>query len=121
MKDLKGLKVLYVEDERFTRMLVKKILEKSGFEVFEAYNGIMGLKKFLEISPDIVVTDLAMPEMDGFEMISKIRERDSSIPVIITTAYREEAERVCDSVNGCIFKPIIKDDLISAIVESVDK
>mgnify|MGYP001191857084 CR=1 FL=1 len=56
-----------------------------------------------------------MPEMDGFEMISRIREKNPEIPIIITTAYREEAERVCDMVNDCIFKPIIKDDLVSSI------
>lgn len=109
------MNILYVEDEKFTRMLVKKLLEKEELNVHEAANGILGLKKFLEVKPDVVITDLAMPEMDGFEMISKIREHNTSVPIIITTAYREEAERVCGMVNACIYKPIIKDDLISAI------
>jgi CheY-like chemotaxis protein len=52
-------------------------------------------------------------------MISKIRARNPEIPIIITTAYREEAERVCDMVNSCIFKPIIKEDLLHAIQELI--
>lgn len=109
------MNILYVEDEKFTRMLVKKLLEKEELFVHEAANGVLGLKKFLEVKPDLVITDLAMPEMDGFEMISKIREYNLNIPIIITTAYREEAERVCNMVNACIYKPIIKDDLLHAI------
>jgi CheY-like chemotaxis protein len=115
MKSKQDIKILYVEDEKFTRMLVKKLLEKEEINVQEAANGVLGLKKFYEISPDIIITDLAMPEMDGFEMISKIREKNQSVPIIITTAYREEADKVCDMVNDCIFKPIIKDDLVKAI------
>jgi len=115
MSNLENVNVLYVEDEKFTRMLVKKLLEKEKINVSEASNGVHGLKKFYECTPDLIVTDLAMPEMDGFEMISKIREKNDGIPIIITTAYREEAERVCDMVTDCIFKPIIKDDLVTAI------
>lgn len=119
MSRFNDLKILYVEDEKFTRMLVKKLLEKEEINVFEAANGVLGLKKFYEIGPDMIITDLAMPEMDGFEMISKIREKNSDIPIIITTAYREEADRACDMVNDCIFKPIIKDDLVKAIEKLV--
>jgi len=119
MKNIQDLKVLYVEDEKFTRMLVKKLLEKESIDVTEAANGVLGLKKYYEISPDLIITDLAMPEMDGFEMISKIREKNSEVPIIITTAYREEAERVCDMVTDCIFKPIIKDDLVKAITKII--
>lgn len=115
MSKFNELKVLYVEDEKFTRMLVKKLLEKESITVFEAANGVLGLKKFYETSPDLIITDLAMPEMDGFEMISKIREKNTGVPIIITTAYREEADRACNMVNNCIFKPIIKEDLVKAI------
>jgi len=115
MSKLNELNILYVEDEKFTRMLVKKLLEKEQIKVSEAANGILGLKKFYESTPDLIITDLAMPEMDGFEMISKVREKNTDIPIIITTAYREEADRVSNMVNACIFKPIIKDDLVSAI------
>jgi CheY-like chemotaxis protein len=114
------MNILYVEDEKFTRMLVKKLLEKEELNVHEAANGVLGLKKFLEVKPDLIITDLAMPEMDGFEMISKIREHDVHVPIIITTAYREEAEKVCSLVNACIYKPIIKEDLIAAI-NNIDK
>jgi CheY-like chemotaxis protein len=112
---LNNIKVLYVEDEKFTRMLVTKMLEKAGMDVTEAANGMIGYKKFLEVSPDIIVTDLAMPEMDGFEMIVKIKSHNSDTPIIVTTAYREEAEKVNESVNECIYKPILKEDLLSAI------
>ncbi|PLX71132.1 MAG: two-component system response regulator [Denitrovibrio sp.] len=115
MSSFNDLKVLYVEDEKFTRMLVKKLLEKEGVLVNEASNGVFGLKKFYESLPDLIITDLAMPEMDGFEMISRIREKNADLPIIITTAYREEAERVYSMINDCIFKPIIKEDLVNSI------
>ncbi|PLX68749.1 MAG: hypothetical protein C0603_06255 [Denitrovibrio sp.] len=117
MSKLNDLNLLYVEDEKFTRMLVKKLLEKEGINVHEAANGILGLKKYYDVAPEIIITDLAMPEMDGFEMVSKIREKNKNVPIIITTAYREEAERICSMVTACIFKPIIKDDLVNAIKE----
>lgn len=109
------MNILYVEDEQFTRILVKKLLEKEHLSVNEAANGVIGLKKFFENKPDIIITDLAMPEMDGFEMISRIRNYDGSVPIIITTAYREEADRVASMINACIYKPIIKEDLLDAI------
>lgn len=109
------MNILYVEDEQFTRILVKKLLEKESLNVNEAANGVIGLKKFFEIKPDIIITDLAMPEMDGFEMITRIRQHDQTIPIIITTAYREEASRVSTMINACIYKPIIKEDLLEAI------
>jgi len=121
MGNLDNLKVLYVEDEKFTRMLVKKLLEKENIAVSEAANGVLGLKKYYEMIPDLIITDLAMPEMDGFEMIAKIRDKNPTIPIIVTTAYREEADRACCMVNDCIFKPIIKDDLIRAIEKIILK
>lgn len=109
------MNILYAEDESFTRRIVKKMIEADGHTVHEAANGIIGLKKFLEHKPDVVVTDLSMPEMDGFEMISRIRDFNPSVPIIVTTAYREEAEHIEHIVTKCIYKPLMSCDLLGAI------
>lgn len=109
------MNILYAEDESWTRRMVKKIIENENHIVYEASNGIIGLKKFLEVKPDLIITDLSMPEMDGFEMIANIRKYNDTVPIIVTTAYREEAEKIISSVTQCIYKPILKNDLLNAI------
>lgn len=107
--------IVYAEDEPFTRVLVKKMLEQDSHTVVEAHNGIVGLKKFLEVKPDLVITDLAMPEMDGFAFIDKVRQHDCDVPIIVTTAYRDEVSRVEDKITGCIFKPVIRNQLLDIV------
>jgi len=107
--------ILYVEDENLTRMLVKRLLEKEGLEVYDASNGHFGFEMFLEIAPDAVVTNLAMPVVDGFQMIDNIREINTEIPIIVTTGYREEVKKLSSKINDCIYKPFIKESLLLAL------
>lgn len=82
----KPIKVLFAEDESTLSMIVKDTLEGEGFEVIDAPNGAIGLKLYYENKPDIVVADVMMPEMDGFEMVSKIRKSDLTTPILFLTA-----------------------------------
>ncbi len=78
--------ILIVEDEPTLVLIVKDTLESLGFDVSTAYDGEQGLKAFYERKPDIVVADVMMPRMDGFEMVRRIRETDRKTPVLFLTA-----------------------------------
>ncbi|MDR2232811.1 MAG: response regulator transcription factor, partial [Tannerella sp.] len=85
------IRLLYIEDDQAMRYAIKNELEDkiTGYEVIEAVNGLEGLKLFAETKPDIVVTDLEMPVMDGMEVVKRIREVDARIPILITTSKQE--------------------------------
>ena len=80
------IKVLLVEDEPTLSMIIKDTLEGEGFEITIANNGEAGIQKYKETNPEIIVTDIMMPKMDGFSMIKQIRQTDKSIPVLFLSA-----------------------------------
>lgn len=79
-------KILLVEDDSTLSYIVEDALLREGFEVTSARNGEVGLRKFEEFKPDIVVADVMMPKMDGFEMVKLIRLKSPHIPVLFLTA-----------------------------------
>lgn len=113
---LKDFKALYVEDDDITREMASRMISKYFQNVIVAADGREGLEKFTSEAPDLVITDLSMPEMSGFEMIGEIRKLDTKVPIIVTTAYRNETECL-DSVNAIVFKPVNKKLLLQAIVD----
>jgi len=78
-------KILIVEDDKFLRELIVKKLSSEGYEVPEAVNGEEGVKKIEEEKPDLVLLDLILPGMDGFEVLTQIKKNSelAQIPVII--------------------------------------
>nr|CBX31050.1 hypothetical protein N47_E45620 [uncultured Desulfobacterium sp.] len=74
-------RILVVDDEPDFSMILKKYLEKEGFDVELAYDGAEGLAKVKTNPPDAIVLDVMMPEMDGYEVCSKIKKRINSIPI----------------------------------------
>uniref|UniRef100_UPI0040699301 De novo protein M1X0B n=1 Tax=synthetic construct TaxID=32630 RepID=UPI0040699301 len=103
-------KILIVEDEPVVREAIKRILEREGYEVVgEAENGEEALKKLKEEKPDLILTDINMPGMDGIEVLKKIREEGlKNTPVIMLTAYGEKediVEAFKAGADGFITKP----------------
>lgn len=90
-------KILIIEDDLFLRQLMARKLSKEGYEIVEAIDGEEGLKKIKETKPDLVLLDLILPGMDGFEVLSKKNEDPEirKIPVIILSnlGQREDIER----------------------------
>lgn len=90
-------KILIVEDDRFLRELITQKLAKEGFDIIEAINGEEGIKKTKEEKPDLVLLDLILPGIDGFEVLSKIKEDVAlaQIPVIVLSnlGQKEDVER----------------------------
>lgn len=90
-------KILIIEDDKFLRELISRKLEREGYSVSEAMDGEEGEKKIREEKPDLVLLDLILPGIDGFEVLSRIKQESSleSIPVIILSnlGQKEEIEK----------------------------
>jgi DNA-binding response OmpR family regulator len=83
------LSLLYVEDEPFIRQNAVEFLEDKFKTIYEASDGKEALKIYYETKPDIIITDIQMPYIDGLEFCKKIRESDETTPIIITTAFAD--------------------------------
>ena len=83
-----GLKILIVEDEKPISDIIAFNLKREGWDTVQAFDGKEGLEKAHSESFDIILLDIMLPEMDGFEVLSKIREK-SEVPVIMVTARAE--------------------------------
>lgn len=96
MESKKTKRIVVVEDSAIQAEALKRILAKKGFEVSVAKNGIEGLEKIKESLPDLVVSDILMPEMDGFEMCKQIKENEDwkAIPVILLTSLEDPKDIV---------------------------
>ena len=80
------INVLLVEDEETLALIIKDTLEGQGFRIRLAKDGEEGLRRFFEEKPDVLVADVMMPRMDGFEMVRRIRQTDKQTPVLFLTA-----------------------------------
>ena len=81
--------ILVLEDNKALRMIIRKALEKAGYEVKTAENGKEGLKILKEATPDLIISDVIMPEMDGFEFLKTIRKKHPLIPFTFLTVKSE--------------------------------
>ena len=86
-------KILIVEDEANIRELLRLYLEREGYTVLEAENGVEGIKKWKSDKPDMLLLDVMMPVMDGWAVCKEIRA-ESDVPIIMLTAKGETADRV---------------------------
>lgn len=113
-----NIKVLYCEDEEIVREPISEMLKRKVAEVFTATNGEEGIQQYLLNSPDVIITDIKMPGMDGFEMIQKIRNSNPFIPVIVTSAFDFKdylLKSIELGINKYLVKPIERKVLYSAI------
>ncbi len=88
-----GDKVLVIDDDTTLLNLLEQSLGKAGYEVITASNGLSGLQKMYEERPDLIILDVMMPRMDGWETCRRIREM-SQVPIIMLTAKDEEADKI---------------------------
>jgi len=119
-------KVLIIDDEEDIRLLCRLNLEPTGMEVVEAGSGAGGLQAAFGDTPDAVVLDLMMPEMDGFEVLRILRadERTSEVPILVLTAKVGSLERSrCDSLGADAFftKPFVPSDLAQQLDELIGR
>jgi putative two-component system response regulator len=115
---LKTLTVLYVEDEEEIRELLSRFLRRWVGTLNVAENGQQGLEAYRAQRPDVLVTDIRMPVMDGLDMAAAIRDEDGDVPIIVITAYSERdyfMRSIEIGVDKYVVKPVDTDLLLKAI------
>jgi two-component system KDP operon response regulator KdpE len=116
-KTLRKYRILVVDDERRMVGFIRLNLEQDGFEVIEAYNGTEALDRLRDSLPDLILLDVMMPDIDGFEVLRTIREI-SQVPVIMLTAKGEEDDKVRGLELGAddyVTKPFSPRELVSRV------
>jgi two-component system response regulator VicR len=112
-------KVLVVDDEPDTLELVKLVLESAGFEAILVNNGMEALAKIDTEKPDLVLLDIMMPDMDGWDVFRKIREINTTIPIAILTAKAQNIDKLLGlhvlKADDYITKPFGKNELIGKV------
>jgi two-component system, OmpR family, response regulator VicR len=120
-------RILCVEDEPEMIDLIRLILGRRGFDVKGATGGVEGLKMIREEKPDLVLLDLMMPDMDGWEVYQQIKadENTKGIPVIVVTAKAQSIDKVLGlhiaKVDDYIAKPFSPQDLLNSIEKVLQK
>jgi DNA-binding response OmpR family regulator len=112
-----GAKILVVDDDGDIRGLVRSLLERSGHRVVEAADGHAGLKALYENPPDLVILDVAMPDLDGWTTLERIRDL-TDVPVLMLTAHDAELDRVRGLKAGAddyVVKPFGRQELVARV------
>ena len=117
-----GKTILIVEDEQNIVDILSFNLSREGYDTLEAYDGPTGLQLALENNPDLILLDLMLPGMDGFDVCRKVREAGSSIPIIMLTAREEETDKVLGLELGAddyITKPFSMRELLARVKANI--
>jgi len=116
-------KILLVDDEKEFAMVLGERLKEEGFEVFKAFDGKGALEQARKQTPDIILLDIILPDMDGNIVARKLREdlNTRGIPIIFLTGLlsREEARARGTSISGCVFVP--KSAKLKELFEEIDR
>jgi two-component system, cell cycle response regulator len=117
-KFINEINLLYIEDEVSVRELLSKRLERVVKNLYIAENGEEGYSKYLEFKPDMILTDISMPKLNGIDMAKKIRELDDQIPIIVLTAHSDSSfllNSIECSISSYLLKPIDKVKLFDTL------
>ena len=115
-------KILIVEDEQNIVDILSFNLEREGYDTIEAYDGPTGLKLALEENPDLILLDLMLPGMDGFDVCRQIRRAGHATPILMLTAREEEADKVLGLELGAddyITKPFSMQELLARVKANI--
>jgi two-component system OmpR family response regulator len=108
--------ILLVEDEPITRNAFADMLRREGHHVIQAADGIQALSLLDKHHVDLVITDLVMPKLTGFDLVGQIRLKWPQIPILIISAHiSQDAERISDGNAEFMYKPIDPPDLIATV------
>jgi len=127
MENQETIRVVCVEDEPEMIDLIRLILGRKGFEVIGAHGGTMAMSIIQEQMPDLILLDLMMPDMDGWEVFQKLKADDGlkDIPVIVVTAKAQSIDKVLGlhiaKVDDYISKPFSPQELIDSIEQVLNR
>jgi len=111
------LRVLVIDDDADIRLLLRQLLERAGFAVCEAADGKTGLRRLFAAVPSLVILDVSMPELDGYQTLERIRDL-SDVPVLMLTARTQELEKVRGLSAGAddyVAKPFGRQELLARV------
>lgn len=113
-------KILYVEDNPQNMRLVKKILIAAGYEVLEAYEGLVGIATAAREQPDLILMDINLPDINGLEATQRLKSSPqlSWIPIIAVTANAMHGDRdncLAAGCDGYLAKPVMKNELLNTV------
>ena len=115
-------RILVIDDIDFTRQTISAMIKRGGHEVLEASNGKLGLLSFEENKPDLVVTDILMPEMEGLETIKRMKHSQPHVPIIAITGSTDSPFMKIALKFGAVkglYKPFKQAELLSEINKHV--
>lgn len=114
-------KILLIEDDEVTSELIKKALERRGYEVLSAADGVQGYELAVETSPDLIVTDISMPGADGMHVIRRIRDtaQIEIVPILVITGYGSGSATFALAQGATAYEP--KPLNPEAFLETVDR
>ena len=112
-------KIAVIDDDRFLRYLLDLHLRKAGYEVFTAEDAVAAGRVVVERTPDLILCDVDMPFMDGYEFVSALRADPLTrhIPVIFLTVNKNVGDRAKDLGAGHLLKPVMADELLRAVAQ----
>ncbi len=119
-------RILYVEDNPENRLLVRRVLEAEGYTVLEAVDGRSGLEEASQVDPDLILLDINLPEVDGYDLAGRFRAVPAleGVPILAVTANVMKGDREKTLKAGCdgyIPKPIDIDRLPRQIEEALER
>lgn len=98
--------ILHIEDDPQSRLLVRKLLQRAGHEVLEAVSGVDGTRLAMQARPDLILLDINVPDLDGYEVAMLLRERLAEVPIVAVTAEGDRATALGLGCRGFVAKPI---------------
>ncbi|MHB8057592.1 MAG: response regulator [Desulfuromonadaceae bacterium] len=114
--------IIHVDDSSFSRLQIGKTLKKGGHEVIQADSGKNALELLLTTTPELIISDILMPDIDGIAFLEILRERGSTIPVIMVTAdVQKDTEAICLALGAraLLNKPPNEEALLAAVVQAI--
>jgi CheY-like chemotaxis protein len=118
MKNAKK-KILIIEDDDVQRELMRMTLERRGYSVLTAEDGIPGYEQAVDVHPDLIVTDISMPGADGIHVVQRVRDTPeiAEIPILVTTGFGtgKAAFSLAEGANGYEPKPLNPESLIASV------
>ena len=113
-------KIVIIDDDRFIRYLLDLHLRKAGYEVFAAEDAVAAGRVILECRPHVILCDVDMPFMDGYEFVSALRADPvtRNIPVIFLTVNKSVGDRAKQLGAGHLTKPVMADELLRAVAQA---
>jgi YesN/AraC family two-component response regulator len=116
-------KVLIVDDSKISRKKMSALIQELGYEICaEAVDGVDGYEKYSELKPDMIISDIEMPNMNGLELVQKIRESDSSVNIVVASSIVNASTiKKALSFNTQVVKKPVKIDRLKHAIELLNR